>query len=27
MKIIFKILQILPRPIYFLLVKILTKNI
>jgi short-subunit dehydrogenase len=27
MKIIFKILQILPRPIYFFLVKILTKNI
>jgi len=27
MKIIFKILQILPRPIYFFLVRILTKNI
>jgi short-subunit dehydrogenase len=27
MKIVFKILQILPRPIYFFLVRILTKNI
>ena len=27
MKIIFKFLQILPRPIYFFLVRILTKNI
>jgi short-subunit dehydrogenase len=27
MKIIFKILQLLPRPIYFFLVRILTKNI
>jgi hypothetical protein len=27
MKIVFKILQVLPRPIYFFLVRILTKNI
>ena len=27
MKFLFKFLKILPRPIYFLLVKILTKNI
>jgi short-subunit dehydrogenase len=27
MRFLFKFLKILPRPIYFLLVKILTKNI